>query len=499
MNVKASTQNYYFTYEIGENNIGHWVNEDPAMPDSGSYFFYVDNGMVYYVPELEAIPLIMNKAFGLALKPEVLGVFISNYLRDRVITSPISAVTNGTTSVGITVENLANLPVIGTTINIPQDKEIQLPSSYVNNIYNYYNEWVEDNGYDLPDYINIETRPAEFYMNKFDLNNTQSLAQKNFISNEQYCYVPFKYNSGSMTYSVPDGAYYIAGDADEKYLIAYNADNYRGYCETHGLTQEDSTVHFVDMMLSSALVRITCKVFDNVLTDDHFSRVSFSTDGTYTISNTNEIRQYEFSVDRLPCSNMEYLTIYKDSSILNQFANETYAPISFVSNEYLTFSTDNDNTVTTTVQQISNSTETNETIYNQSSESFTEYYTENNYHVDNSVTIENNTQIFNTYYGDSSGDGGDGGDGGNGGGEIIVPDVDFGYLKVITDILAEFLKGVQDLNEMIIETIHSITLSFGGITTLFQSVFGWLPEPILGLMIIGLGLALLGSFITWFR
>ena len=503
--VNAQQNNNEF-YETNVDNTLVFTSLDSNLPSTGNYYFGItSDGFVWYVPMNKAIPMIMNKVIGVTLKPEALVSFISDYLEFGLVNSPYKPVYNGATKIGIAFEDLTGKTLLGS--NNTTDVPITIPSVESNNVYNYYNQWFIDEGYDDPDWISVETRNKDFFLNKLDAQNNRYQALTNFLNSSDYNVTVMQYKNTNMTYGLPSSDSWLCDVPTDKQIFVCQGDGFgQTFLNSYNLSTNKNTLNFTDMMLggTGAVQMIYLKNTDNISALVVAKYPILNTDGTYRID-TNGYRYYIGSYMYLPCSDMPYITIFKNTTVLNQIVNQTYAPVTFNTQQYYDYSESNDNSVTSTSSEVNNSTTTNETIYNESAESFTEYYSENNYHIDNSVTISNTTEIVNNYYGDDSG--GDDNGGGSGGGSddsdgtlldrLLNAIIDF--FKNIGKIIGALLAGLFELLNSVLDAIANINNSFEGIKNFLSSIFSWFPSEIVTLMVLGLGLALLASFITWFK
>lgn len=501
--VKATTANNEFYLTTVDNIIGY-TTDDSNLPSSGNYYFgLTSDGYVYYVPISKAIPVILNKGIGVTLKPQVLVDFIADYVEFGLVNSPYTPVYNGTTKIGHSFDDLTGKTILGS--NNTTDYPINVPSGETNNVYNYYNQWYTDNGYNTPDYVNVETRPREFYTNKLNASLGNYESMKNFIDNGDFSLVNMAYNSNNMTYS-----YYgpmLTYSLDEIMIYCDTGYMWTDMCSAYNISSNKSTINFTDLLLSNTSIQTRVVKNNAIGTPLIRQTVSFDNNhGTnYTISDdSSNARMYFYILgyQHLPLCDKPYITIFKDMTVLNQVYNLTYAPLNFNTQQYYDYSSEDDNSVSTTSSQVDNSVTNNETIYNESAESFTEYYSENNYHIDNSVTISNTTEIVNNYYGsdDNGGDDSGGGSGDDDSGILDkLLDAIIDFFKNIGKIIGALLAGLFELLDSILDAIANINNSFEGIKNFLSSIFSWFPSEIVTLMVLGLGLALLASFITWFK
>ena len=503
--VKATNTNNEF-YITNVDNIVVYTSNDSNLPSSGNFYFgLTSDGFVYYAPMNKVIPIILTKGMGVVLKPEVLVDFISDYLEFGLINSAYNPVYNGNTRIGYAFDNLEGHTLLGS--NNTSDYSITVPNEETNNVYNYYNEWYADEGYDIPDYINLETRNKSFYDNKFNTADSKYNAAKSLFDSNIFTMSFMAYASNTLTYSFSGLSYqyYIDYALDNTISISSSENAFSSYCDRLNVKTTNSNVSFVSQMLNGQGMPYYFYNNEDLNTVLTLKGAVLNNDGTYRLINANSNEVYGGQVNSLICCDYEYWTIYKSKTIFNQFVNKTYAPVSFNTQQYYDYSTSDDNSISTTSSEVDNSVTNNETIYNNSADSFSEYYEENNYHIDNSITISNTTEIVNNYYGDDNN--GDDNGGGSGGGSddsdgsildrLLNAIIDF--FKNIGKIIGALLSGLFELLNSILDAIANINNSFAGIKNFLSSIFSWFPAEIVTLMVLGLGLALLASFITWFK
>lgn len=503
--VKATTTNNEF-YLTNVDNMLVYTSNDSNLPSSGSYYFgLTTDDYVYYVPISKVLPVIINKGIGVTLKPEVLVNFISDYIEFGLINSPYKPVYNGSTKIGYAFDDIEGKTLLGS--NNTTDYPITVPTEETNNVYNYYNQWYTDNGYNTPDYVNVETKPREFFTNKLNASAGNYESMKNFIENGDFSLVNMSYNSSNMIY-----AYYGP-------MLTYNLDDIMIYCDTgymwtdmcnaYHVSSNKSTINFVDLMLSNTGIQ-TRVVYNNAIGTPLIRQVaSFNNNHQtdYTISNdTGNARMYFYLLgyQHLPLCDNPTITIFKDMTVLNQVHNLTYAPLNFNTQQYYDYSSEDDNSVTTTSSQVDNSVTNNETIYNESAESFTEYYSENNYHIDNSVTINTTTEIVNNYYGtDNGGDDNGGGSGGNDNDDNGILDKLLDALidlfKMLGKVIAAILTGIVDMITEVLGALANIITAINPFTELLRLLFGFLPEIVVNTISAGLAICIMIAVLKFLR
>lgn len=511
--------------DLNENSFTQWG----WSPSSGMYVYKIDdktgiptgsviNGMCFFkygyddkfgaIASSQFITLILNRGLGLVFSDEKLLAFYTAYLQN------ISGVHNN--KAGSLVDSHGN--VLGLCLNdisgcvydaYPQNTNIDIPSQEVNNVYNYYQYYIDVVDPQTPDYINIQTYNLNTVKTLLDVSNQYTASSNSVIDVVGNGLCTFFYSSGNtrlLRYGV-DNSYRGMNYYDISNCSCYASlsTTYNNFCNSYGLVNNGDVVGYTKLIATGGYY-LDVKFLNADTSTPLSSGVRYklvSNSDTYTtenitISSSSSVRLC--SANYVPCSkNPSKITVYKDSPILTSVVNKTYAPSTYTSNNYNSYNTNADNSISTNTSVVNNSTTTNNEIYNDASESFQEYYSsQDNYNIDNSVVIQNTTEIIYNYYGNDNGGGGsDDNDDDPIWDALLKAIVDF--FKKIGQLIAALLTGLLELINTVLDAFANINNSFEGIKNFLSSIFSWFPSEIVTLMVLGLGLALLASFITWFK
>ena len=509
--VSASGGNFGDDAFINNGNGAYSIVDASGLPSGTNFYYKYADGYCDSLPANKVITYSLNAVNGIGMATQLLGNFITDYLlygdffktaRETVFANFIySDISDSSTVIGFALNDINGCVY---RHNAPSDTEITIPSDITNDVYNYYNDWANDNGLDLPDYININLQKKNWALGRVQANNyAQALTA---MINEQADITTFALNNGYINTS--NYSYKRKLNVSSGYVYyCDSSSDWLDYCAAMNLTRNNNVAEFMDQMVNNTLLSFKIKDKNTMLDVDITQLYYPKTDGTYS-SNTTNVANIGGLGSLGVSDSYNHLTIWKNTDIMNQVINNTYAPSTFYSQRYYDYnSTSTDNSSTTTNNNIDSSVTTNETIYNDSSQSFTDYYSENNYQIDNSVVINDNDTIINNYYPTDNGDdnGGGSGSGGSGSGDdddgILDKLVDaiLGFFKSIGKIIAALIAGLFELLDTILNALADINNSFDGIKNFLASIFSWFPSSIVTLMVLGLGLALLASFITWFK
>lgn len=514
--VSASGGSFGDDAFINNGSGSYYIVDTSDLPTGTNFYYKYADGYCDALPSNKVITYTINAMNGLAMNAELIGHFITDYLlygdlfktaRETVHPNFIyTDINDATTVIGYALNDITGCVYRN---NAPSDTNVTVPSEIGNDVYNYLDDWIQDNNYDEPDYINFNTQTTAWAKNHVNLSNNYASAYNTLLQNlsGDFKIVPLDFYGehylNSYIYLMPS----LSGN-----ILYYQYQDYHpswsGIVDTYGLDIRHNVVNVVDMLTYNNT--LPCYAYDTTnlqVVTAPMERYEALYNGNYE-QKSNE-RLYIGGCQGIPISDtMQSVTVWKDAATMQKVVNNTYAPNIIYSQRYYDYnSTSTDNSSTTTNNNIDSSVTTNETIYNNSSESFTEYYSENNYQIDNSVVINYNDTIINNYYPPDNGDDNGGGSGGGGSGSddddsgILdkLLDAIVGFFKAIGKIIAALLTGLFELLNTILNALAEINNSFEGIKNFLASIFAWFPSSIVSLMVLGLGLALLASFITWFK
>lgn len=195
--------------------------------------------------------------------------------------------------------------------------------------------------------------------------------------------------------------------------------------------------------------------------------------------------------------NVDKITIYKNPEIKNEFDTQLYTPSVYYTDAYNNYDSNNDNSLNASVQIVDNSTQYNSSIYDASSESFYNYYSNDTY--DQSSATTNITNITNNYYngGSDNPDNPDNPDDNSTLDEILRAILRF--FNAIGDIIGTLLASIINLIDSVLESLSGVMENLDGMSDFFSSLFAWIPEPVPAVLGAGFGICLVCGIIKFIR
>lgn len=530
LNVKASgssgsldgfTLNGTYTDGNGREFNAYTYNngDDSALPSGFKYYYKYNNGKVITMERSDVITNILNKKIGIVMEPNKLLEFIADYGSGIVGRNPeyynnLIPVLKDGSLVGVALNGLSG----GTLDTTTGNKTVSIPSTEVNNVYNFYIYWAElPENKQLPEYIVIHgftKQEAKGYVSTPNSTNDAFFSTLDGMTDIYYSTA--YYSKSSNKYS-PNLFYWPI--KTECYITV---EQFATLCNDLSLDINNREVS-KSTLLTSTYTGLTLRMVDKETNENltsynkaTYSNNSFSTqNSTYFSTNAGTSSYCPLFVGDW--------TIWKDKSVQNQIKNNVYKPTTYNTNNYKNFNTGNNNSYETSTNQIDNSNQDNDNIYNEANTSNNTNITEqidnsdNSYtNIDNSSVTTNTTTIVNTYYnyyyGDEtpenpdSGNGGNGGnDSGNGSGGLEDDSIldallaaILKLLRAIGKIIATILTGIIDIITEVLTAITNITTSFTGIIEFIGSIFGFLPAECIAVLTLGLTISVLIALIKMF-
>lgn len=481
------------------------MEDDTNLPSGYHYYMRVADGVAICCDGSEVITNILNYKIGLVMSAGAISNFITSYLDDNVFTGQAPnfyenhpPVLKGGSIVGIALNELT-----GCRMAAAEDNDnVSIPSDVSNDIYNYYNNVYIIENPQLPDYVVVPSATLASA-------SENGLATQNIIdyfSNATYKYT-FGYNYRTNKWAVRrdsdgDSPYVIQNNPSDAIFSANTTSQFDNYCRTFGLTIDNYTLTVPQVMASTATDIMEVHVF-NTETKSDYGRL---TTINITNGNTTANQGYpKFGGKWLPyTTDGSSITVYRSTGIVTQITNNIYSPTSYTTENYKNYSTSNDNSYTSNVQNINNSSTNNSNIYNESKTTTNNDIVQDSYNVTTTNTTTNITNITNNYYGNNGApDNGGGGDD-NGGDDdddtiwkaLLKAIGDF--LKKIGELIATVLTGIISILTSVLDAIASITTSFSAITDFLGAVFGFLPSELVAVITLGVTLGILISLIKMF-
>ena len=499
-----------------------------SLPEGIKFYFKYADGKAYHLNFDNVCTQVLNEKIGLTMSTTVLSGWLSAVLNYAVnfgqnisapawvIPCPLKPVCiyDGDNDKYVLRGFALTNDLDGCVITTPSDNpNVNIPSDFTNYLKDFTDYYIENEGLDTPDFINIGTVTENIAKNYVSSNTSSYANTLALIENPPYDYM-FCYSCSTSTsdcgkfwtstYYANYNRYYALSDYSDCIFTTYfsssqtNYVNFLEFCSNFSLTRDKNTVSVQELINYSSSVSLVGYIFKNGQKIDppYYDVVS----GSSTSSSNQAVNFYHSQRKIIPFSNTGFITIYKDISIPNAISLNTYSPSFFTSNTYMNYSSSNNNSVSTNVTTISNSQSTNTNIYNQSKTTTNQNITTNNYQVDNSVNDNSVTNIINNYYGSSGGDDNGGGDDDDNNGiweRFLNAIADF--FSKIGDIIVAILTGIVEIFGKVLEGIASIITDFTGITDFFTQVFSFLPSDLVAVMSLALTTALLISLIRMFR
>lgn len=453
------------------------------------------------------------------MEPTRLATFITSYSAwlssDPNYYNVLKPVLKDGSLVGVALNGLTG----GTITSATPSGNVTIPSSEVNNVYNYYNIWINGDGFIAPDYINITGNSSSFFVSRIRATYTDSI--KTQITNCLNAFTNgFSWNEGSISYSSDNdivggstsGSNYFIGQPDNSIITGLT----NNLCVSLGLSANNDTINYSQLItkdFSSFTVSCYDKETLNQLKFKYSNGTSIADTSNYSINvkaGSSVAQSYPIFIGNF--------TLYRNAQVVNSIKNNNYNAPQYTTNNYNNYNPQNDNTYEVPSNQISNSITDNSSVYeNVNTSNNTNITTQidnsdNSYsYIDNSQVITNTTNIVNTYYEYNYGTGGNGGgsggdnDSGNGSGGLEDDSIldallaaILKLLRAIGKIIATILTGIIDIITDVLEAITNITTSFTGIIEFIGSIFGFLPSECVAVLTLGLTISVLIALIKMF-
>lgn len=490
--------------------------DDSNLPSGFHYYYKFSDGHVGTYSRDEVVADILSHKIGIVMEPTRLATFITSYSgwlsQDPNYYNTLKPVLKDGSLVGVALNGLTG----GTITSAAPSGNVTIPSSEVNNVYNYYNIWISGDGFIAPDYINLIGKDKSYFLGRMDA--TQGETSINYITNAINTF-----SNGFSAGSVNSPFYYSPDD-----VVRVNSSNNIRY-----IGQPDNTI--LTGLTNNLCVELGLSANNDSISYEQILTKSFSSFYVYCYdketftqkklkySDGNSVYDYTSFSLYFRSGHTPYfpiivgnITLYRDANIVNKIKNNTYNSPQYVTNNYKNFNTQNNNTYEAPSAQISNSNTDNRTIYENANTSNNNNITtqidnsDNSYsYIDNSQIITNTTTIVNNYYQNNYGSGGGGNDdpdnpsGGDGGLEddSILDALLAAILKLlraIGKIIATILNGIIDIITEVLTAITNITTSFTGIIEFIGSIFGFLPAECVAVLTLGLTISVLIALIKMF-
>lgn len=506
-----------YTYDDGSGG-------DSQLPNGFKYFYKLNSGKVVFMDRCDVIANILNKKVGIILEPTRLAAFIADYNSGIVGRSPsyyqnLKPVLKQGNLVGVALNGLSGGVIESEVANNPN---ITIPSSEVNNVYNFYQYWVSlPANKETPEYIVIHGKNGSYFKSIMYQGPTSDPAIV-LTNAPEPCF----------------GGYYITysnGIISGNYLYGFDSNVYltcSGFatlCNDLGLTLDNREITW-DQMRNKTFAGVSVYQYSKSdFTQVKNWHVYASSSGNYSDSTNNasykDMRGGSNSTGPIICGD---LTIWKNQQIISQIQNNTYNSPSYKTNNYNNFDTAYDNSFSITYNAANNGSTTNTNVYNETNTSTNTNITEqttnidNSYsYIDNSSIVNENTSIVNNYYNtyyppnndDEENNGGGSGGSGSGDNDVSGGNGDnidndgfldtllaaiLKLLRAIGKIIATILTGIVDILTDLLLAITNISTGFDGIIQFIGSIIGFMPSEVVTIITVGLGLSVLIALLKMF-
>lgn len=492
--------NFPFVPNVGEYK--YYVDDATGIPSGGGYYFWAyGNDKFGAIQQNKLFTYVLNNGLGLTVSDTRLAELVNAYYGSFLNLESGYLFDGQGNKLGICLNDIT-----GCIYELaPNETDITVPSTETNNIYNWYHYYITTVSPETPDYINVSTISKTTAINLIDVSNSRynaAVSALNAADGRLNLWLNVdipRFNTASYGYG------FYSYDISECSFYCNNSSSWSNFCSAYSLVNNGDVVSYTDLITNTNTSDLYVVPYNNndLSVGCDYVQYYIYTNGNYGNDTTGTHNAFELCKKNwIPIKDGKSICIYKDSPVFTSIVNKTYAPTTFTSSTYNNFDTNTTQNMNTNTSVVNNSSNTNSSIYNDASQSFQDYYSnEENYNIDNSVVIQNTTEIIYNYYGD--------GDNPNPNPNPDDDDDDpiwdallkaiVDFFKKIGQLIAALLTGLLELINTVLDAFANINNSFEGIKNFLSSIFSWFPSEIVTLMVLGLGLALLASFITWFK
>ena len=393
----GSWGSYDFTYVF--HNKYYKLQDATGVPNStllNPKYFYTDDNITFKaISGTDLIANILNQGIGLILDPDNILNYINAFF-DAIGPNHLD-LTDSKYSQGGLYDNNDNFlgyclnDITGcyydglTTLNY-----VTIPSQMVNNVKSF-----DDSQNYTVDYVTYYPLSNQYILNNLSTSYTQT--QKDYISNNignyNICYNLVLYtNDGtnkelyvSSDNSASNYRVFTAVVNPVKYGISTNSGYWNNFMNKYkpydnSLLATDMVDFFLDNWLNPGY-KILFDIYSNnndVITQGLTVNLAAQSMNTVQISGNIQLGFNSSNHFDLPF-NSEF-TIYRNQTVLDNLNNETYETDRFYTDKYLNYNSEDDNSYNTNISLIDNSFTNNSNIFNDSNDSYYNYYDNGYYH-----------------------------------------------------------------------------------------------------------------------
>ena len=421
------------------------------------------------------------------------------------------------------------------------DSNVQIPSSYVNNVYNFltYDNFNSSRYLQPVAYVDIECPTYSEYIQNYVSNVFDDSYTEIFNNNAGKTFFTSVYRTNDNDSHFIVGGNFMYANYNGEVIGLEDYDNYEHYVRNfsiyYGLIGSKHSINWRDILdykerpfyqdfesniNTHASIMYQPAYFSSdrngVIEIDSFRNYSFYNDGSYTTFDVNTISEFRLGFSNIVTVNgSQYerflfpvmpdgnnvFRIY-DSSSLN-LSNYN----SFNTDSFNDFDSNNNNSYNTSTQQIDNSVTNNSVIYNNISDNWQGYVSNGSIDyagLNNQIIRDSNNSYGQAPNNSENNNGGSGGSSGSGdSNDDSVLDKFLELLlklfEAVGKIFSTVLTGVIDLFTMIIDTLADLMSDITPFTQFLGTLFGFLPAPIPQVIATGFSICILCAVISFIR
>ena len=493
-----------FPFQVKTDN--YYIIADPTGLTTCSYtsptYYYTNDNEVFRPLEGRlGFTAVLNSIVGVVLEPSNVSSFFTAFCNSVGILDTTSHYAkNGLYDTSYNFYGYAINDISGCTFNSVEADPIIFSKDYTDNVYNYFNYYDSEND-DISDWFTF-VPPAYTDIIGHNAQNSNLHTQfENFMNSDLTAYPNYfsvSYGKTNHLYDYGSADLFVLDDLS--YVISSDSNLYDDFCTFFNIYKSNNRLEFDEIK----------DVF--ITTNIYFSGYFYNSNNVvYNTSNQYSLRYGTYSQNvslgnqniifnansYVRCPAGQPFTIYRSQSVKDSLDNQTYAPDYYLTDSYNQYDSNNDNSFDLNISKVNNSVTYNNTIFNDASEDFYNYY-DNGYY-DSSSSTTNITNITNNYYSDiNNPDNPDNPDNPSDVLEQILAAL-LRFFTAIGSILGTILTGILTVVNEILEAIASLTTDLTGFTDFLSAIFGWIPEPVPQILGIGFSICILCGIIKFIR
>ena len=516
--------NAYFTIDNTSNIIPTSTTNSPI------YFYTDDNETFYSLNGKDVYTTVLNRGIGLATSAQLLQILMNDFFNTAAYTGENNTYAQGALYdqnnlfLGYCLNDISDCYYVD--LQSSNKPAVTVPKEFNNDVYNHYN-YYKDNNKRYPQFITFYPPSTEFTLSHLpsitdpdnpNAENDVKSNLSNLLNQNQYLYCcqlvkgSNNVDFSNIRYDKVPTIYGKATPLNNYHFIRYGAtNNWSSFCETYELIGDNNTLLFSDIWEKGYSFDSACRFEVYVYDDFTNERIRNFTDyylldlETTTTTSSIYIGYYYNNQFCMIGGNNPY-TVFYDETTYNQVKNKTYRPDTFYSNDYKNYNVNDTQTYTITTNNIDNSQNLNQLIYDESVTNLNQ-----NISSDNTVNTENvtnnTTTIINNYYPDQNSENPDNPDNPSDPDNPIEDDTILDailaalkrFFDAIGKILGTILAGLLEVIDSVLESIAGIMENLGGVTEFIGSLFSWIPVPVPQILAAGISICILAAIFKFIR